>query len=430
MLKKILGTFGTRVCCALISFGLLIFNSRQFGPEGVGNIDLFILGVSILQILTSFFGGSSLVYMLPRHDRFQLLFLSYFFGIAVNGLGSVLMIHFKLVPSEYLGQLLLASVCFSLYAVNTSVMLSEERIRLYNLFVLSPWLLLVLSLWIQMYFFHYRDVGCYMNAYTGSYAVLAVLSFCFMRNAPGKHSLKGMGNVLRKMISYGFAIQVANLSQLLNYRLSYYVVDRSMGRAPLGLYGTNTKLCESVWLLPKSVATIQYARISNAGNDRLYAKKVTLAFFKLTLFFSLCCTLLLVLFPAPWIAAVFGSKFAAIKPLMWVSAFGIVLLSGNVILSHYFAGTGNYKVNTTASLLGLGISLLFLIPIYCLQPGSIRFSFSQWVCLATVCSYAGSFSYTLYRFCKETGATWSDFLYRKEDRLRFQEEIHRIFRNQ
>lgn len=74
------------------------------------------------------------------------------------------------------------------------------------------------------------------------------------------------------MLTYGFAIQIANFAQLLNYRLSYYIIEFCSGRKALGVFDLGTKLSEAVWILPKSMATVQYARISNSKENKIYAK--------------------------------------------------------------------------------------------------------------------------------------------------------------
>jgi len=115
MLKKVIGTFGSRVLCTFITLGIVIINSHVFGSEGLGTIGLFILGITILQNLTSFVGGPSLVYMLPRNDNFQLIFLSYIFNLLINIVGSILLVVFHLIEKEFLWQLLFASIFFSFY---------------------------------------------------------------------------------------------------------------------------------------------------------------------------------------------------------------------------------------------------------------------------------------------------------------------------
>ncbi len=426
MLKKILGTFGTRIFCALLSFALVILNARCFGREGVGCIGLFVLGISILQILTSFVGGPSLVYLFPRHDRFQLIFLSVTTSTLVNVCGSAFLLFFNKVPQEYASALYVASVCFSLYYVNTMILLSTERIRLYNLLAVLQVGLLALLLLFQLFVLKRQGTRCYTDAYALTFLLMAILSFCLVGKEFRWGHFRGMGLLLKKMLSYGFVIQVANLSQLFNYRLSYYVVDGCLGRSALGLFETGNKLSESVWLLPKSVSTVQYARISNAGDDRAYARKVTLAFFKVTLLCSLLLSLCLLCIPAAWIAAVFGCAFAAVKPLMYVLAAGIVIFSGNIILSHYFSGLGNYKVNTVASLIGLAVTVALLLPMAFFRPFSGMMPFLQSICCVNVCSYTASFLYTLYRFRKDSGAVWKDFLPEKEDVRRMKEEIRKM----
>jgi len=73
MFEKIIGTFGTRVICTLLTLGIVVINTNSFGSEGLGIIAIFVLNITILQILTSFIGGGSLIYMLPRYNNFQLV---------------------------------------------------------------------------------------------------------------------------------------------------------------------------------------------------------------------------------------------------------------------------------------------------------------------------------------------------------------------
>ena len=94
MLKKIFGTVFVRFVCSVIAFVLTIINAKFFQSEGVGTISLFVLGISLLQIFTSFFGSATLVYMLPKHDPFQLIFITYVASFVVNLIGSIIMLSF------------------------------------------------------------------------------------------------------------------------------------------------------------------------------------------------------------------------------------------------------------------------------------------------------------------------------------------------
>jgi Na+-driven multidrug efflux pump len=109
--------------------------------------------------------------------------------------------------------------------------------------------------------------------------------------------------------------------------------------------------------------------------------------------------------PTQWIGWVFGNEFIESKKIIYALGCGIVVLSCNIILSHYFSGFGKYKINAIASLTGLivtaGLSIAFIF-------GTNKELFSGMdiifiMGLITSFSYLSSFVCTLIYFVKDTG---------------------------
>jgi O-antigen/teichoic acid export membrane protein len=287
MFVNIIGTLGTRIICTLLTLVIIIVNSNTFGSGGVGLIGLFVLNITVLQIITSFVGGPSLVYMLPRCDKFQLLFLSYLFSIVANGLGTFILYLLEYVSTEHVWHLYLSSFFLALFSINSLYLLSQENIRLYNIFILIQVVIHLLILIILLFVCKITDVSAYMYSYGISYLLSFVGSLYYVVKDVRYRGVSKIFYLFGQMFKYGFLIQLANLSQLLNYRMSYYVIEFIVGLKPLGLFDLGTKLSEAIWIFPRSISTVQYTRISNCGNDKVYAKKITLSFLKITFIFSL-----------------------------------------------------------------------------------------------------------------------------------------------
>ncbi len=429
MIKKVIGTFGTRIFCTLITFGLVVINTNEFGSKGLGTIGLFILGLTIIQNLTSFVGGPSLIYMLPRHNKFQLIFLSYNFTILINIIGTFILFIFNLIPREFIWHLLLASTFFSFYSIHSLFILSAEKIKTYNILAILQITSQLLLMLILLYLFNIKTVASYIYAYLISYILMTIISIPYVWKNIKIESLKNSFSLLKQMLNYGFVIQIANFAQLLNYRLSYYIIEFCSGGKALGLFDLGTKLSEAVWILPKSMATIQYARISNCKENKLYAKKLTLAFLKLAFVFSLIATVLLILFPASWIALIFGPEFFEAKIILYILALGIILFSCNTIIAHYFSSFGLYKINTYASIIGLivtvGIGLSF-IPIFKNIPYR---NVLMYIAGITTFSYTTSFIYTFIKFIKDAKIKSTDFKVTANDFSILTNEIKKIIKH-
>jgi O-antigen/teichoic acid export membrane protein len=217
------------------------------------------------------------------------------------------------------------------------------------------------------------------------------------------------------MIKYGFLIQIANFSQLLNYRLSYYVIKFIVGVKPLGLFDLGTKLSEAIWIFPKSISTVQYTRISNCGDDKVYAKRITLSFLKLTFVFAIIATIFLFCIPSQWLGLIFGNEFVESKKIIYALGSGIVLLSCNIILSHHFSGFGNYKVNTIASTIGLIVTGCLSIPVFFLSNNFSSLDIIFIMGLITSLSYSSSFLYTFICFVKDVNLKLNELRISKQD---------------
>lgn len=402
----------------IIMFVVVIINTNTFGAEGTGTIALVILGLTLLQVLTSFVGGTSLVYLTPRKSIFQLLLLSYSWALISNVTGLTILYACNLIPREFIAHLIVLTFIYSIYFINIGIMQGKEDIKIFNLNQLSQALLLILSLVGALLFCKTKNIvpsiGIYLYAFIFSYLVPTIFSCFYIAKRIDKPNFDHIGSLLKEMFQLGFWIQLANLTQLLTYRLNYYLIKGQIGSKPLGIYDLGTKLSEAIWIFPKSICLVQYARISN-NHEGDYAVKLTLGLLKIVFIFSLIAILLLLALPASFIAWVFGPDFINSKPVIDSLLPGILFLACMSILSHFFAGYGKYWINAIGSIIGLTVTAALgftLIPLAMKSSTLLALRTAGWI---SSTAYLASLIFTLICFFKSTNVKMRDFLITKAD---------------
>ena len=394
MTDKILGTFLNRLLVTAILFAVVVINTNSFGAEGTGTIVLIILGLTLLQVLNNFVGGSTLVYLVPQRSNFQLLSLSYIWMIISNIIGIIVLGLLNLVPREYLLFLFALSVIYNIYFIHISIMQGKEDIKLFNILQLTQAILLILllstALAVQHWMHRPAEIRTYLWAFLCSYLIPAVISSVYIARRIRKESLHGSGKLFLEMVRLGFWTQLANLAQLLTYRMG-------------------TKISEAVWIIPKSICVVLYARVANSQEED-YTKRITLSLLKFVLVVVLFAVLVLWLLPPEFIAWVFGPDYASSKPVINSLLPGIVALSCMSILSHYFAGHGKFHINAISSLIGLAVTAGLGITWLAAAAKTDTLGALQVAGHISSIAYSCSFLFTLICFVRRTHATARDFL--------------------
>jgi O-antigen/teichoic acid export membrane protein len=429
MTEKILGTFLNRLLTTAIMFAVIIINTNQFGPEGTGTIAIVILGLTLLQVLSNFVGGSTLVYLTPQRDNFQLLLLSYAWMLVSTSIGVCLLDQFDLVPNEYILFLFILSIIINVYFIHIGIIQGKEDIKLYNLLQLTQAVLLILLLGVTLFLHHHFGwsihIRIYLRLYLISYLVPCIISCFYIRQNVSYQSFDGIWRMFGEMVKLGCWTQVANLAQLLTYRTNYFLIQRFINDKSLGIYDLGSKISEAVLIIPKSICVVEYARISN-NQDPEYSKLLTLSLLKFVLAVILIAVLVLWLLPASFFGFIFGPEYAESKPVINSLLPGIVSLSCLSILSHYFAGHGKFYINAIGSFIGLAVTVALGFtwlsgasktdPVHALQIAGYISSIA----------YTCTFVYTLVCFVIQTKAVPHDFMITREDFKLLKESISSI----
>jgi O-antigen/teichoic acid export membrane protein len=129
---------------------------------------------------------------------------------------------------------------------------------------------------------------------------------------------------------------------------------------------------------------VQNARIVNS-NDLNYSVRITIQLLKVSFLLVFGVVIILQFIPASFYQFLFGEEFGDIRIVILTVSPGILFFCISFILSGLFAGTGNFKYNTIASVAGLIITIplvMILIPKYGLIGAGITASISY--CAHTV----------------------------------------------
>ncbi len=425
MFKKIAGTVGTRALTAVLAFITWTLNAHYLGPENLGTISLIIFSVTIIQLFTNFMAGAALIYLTPRTGIYKLFIPAYAWSFAITLVAACLLQLIgtvfpvlEIIPAGYFLPVLFLAWVMSFASANYMLLLGLERVHAYNLISLVQVVVLVLILLLMLFGIRSYEVMAYYQALFVSYCLAMVLGLAALYPSFKKVPLSGMKELIREILRFGTYVQFANIFQTMNYRLSLKFVDFYLGRAAVGILSLGMQLAEGMWLISRSIATVQYSRLSNEMNYD-YSVRLTLTLAKIAWVVTGLGMLVLLAIPKFVFVAIFSARFGDVKLVIASLAAGIVSLSVSMIFSGFFSSINKPYHNTISSAIGFVFTIvmgLLLIPKYGIMGAGIS---------ATI-SYTSLTIYQFIIFSKLTRLKAHDFLLTKLEISTLISEIRKI----
>ncbi|MEO8591126.1 MAG: polysaccharide biosynthesis C-terminal domain-containing protein [Flavobacteriales bacterium] len=402
MIRPVAGTVVSRVAIVAMNLLVVVVAGRALGTTGLGTISLLVLGITFILVLNNVVGGGGIVYLLPRHGAAALRWPSYAWALGTAAVARLVLHRWQLVPEGLADHTVALAFLQAIIGIHLAILLGRERIGVHNALLVfqAAALLLVFAVLVRH---DTADVMDYVLAAYAAHGATALLStIASIRHTADRRAIAPTGHPVVDLFRQGAIAQAANGMQLLNYRLAYYLIKRSIGIPAVGIYSVTSQLAESTWLVPKSLGLVLYARMSNTeGMER--QRDLTLAVLKVALAVALLFTVVLVLLPDALYQLVFGPEVTGIAKLVLLLAPGLLAMAASQALSHYLSGTGRVWHNAIGSGLGAVATLALgfsLIPKYGLPGAAITASIA----------YCTSTLYQVVVFHRLTGARLRHFV--------------------
>ena len=353
--RHIVWQFFTRFGAAAFSLFIGVLISRHLGTEGRGTHGLYIASVALIHLSTNWFGGASLVYLSPRHPVPGLIRMSALWTSLFTLLCWLLLYGIGILPQGFEIHLLVSVLLFVWWNNLANILLGKENTGAYNTLMVTHPLFTALVLLAGLNFTGY-GFAVFVYGYGVAQFFNLLLAVYYLRHSLSQVE-RGKDPVLfRVFLKHGFYIQLANLTQFFNYRLLYFLIDARFGKGFLGVYSNALSLAESVWMITRSISTVQFARITNS-NDPLKSRELTAKLARVSAALSFACLVVLVFLPDRFFTWLFGPGFEGIHHLLLLLSPGILAMSVSNIYAHFFAGTGQNRVNFFGSLSKLAVVL-------------------------------------------------------------------------
>jgi len=404
MFKKILHTFGITAFSAILNLVVAVLLSQYLGPSGKGSQSLILTTISFILIFSNLVGGATIVYLIPRFNTILLIIPSYFWTVLMSLVSFFILKLTGLIESKYIVHVCILAIIYSVTSIHSNILIGMQRIKESNNLVLLQSVLLVVCLLLSFIAFRIFTINSYIIALYISMGSSMLLSSFLISASFKEIKLNNYIQylpVVKQMFTFGFQNQIAHITQMLSFRLSYYVIEEYIGIAAVGVYSNGISIAESIWMVAKSMSLVQYSYISNSTN-REESARITLLLVKAGLFASLLLFIPLLLIPVEAYVFIFGQGFSDIKPVIITLLPGILIYNFSILFGHYFSGTGRYNINGRISAIGLAVSVILyftLIPLYSIKGAG----------LATSLSYIFTSLLFLWYFAKEN-KNWRTYL--------------------
>lgn len=342
-----------------------------------------------MQIITEIYTGSTLVYFIPKFHLKRLYLAGFTWTSASILILNVIFFIFEIGSIDLWHHVLFLSFISILHGFHMVILLGKYRIRMYSILLFMQPLTLLIVLCLNIFLFDIRTVHASIMAMYISWSLaLLVSGLCVYKEIRADDNpvkLLPFNTVIKK----GVMNQLGNLAHTLSSRYNYYLIGTN---ALVGVYSGASSLIESVLVISASVSPVVLTYIAG-GKDETNSSKVTFLLAKISFLLSCICVLIILLVPNQIFVFLLGADFEHVKLLMLNLAPGVLCISFVSVISHYFSGLGEQKVQLLANTLGLSVILLA-------SPWLIRHLSLVGACYATSLAYAVQALVLLFFFMK------------------------------
>ncbi len=404
MIKNIISSFFARAGVAIVNLCVLLIASRQMGSEVVGQISLLILNIAVIQSVVEIYSGSTLIYFIPKLNVVKVYVVGLLWIVFVALACNLLLLILGIVEYTFVHHVIILSILFSLHAFHLIVILGKEKIKHYNfLAVLQP-IMLLIFLYQFVLVQGDKSFSAYLSALYFSIVPAFIVSGLTFWFGQKNKTTANESFQFKQILSNGFINQMANLSHTLSNRLNYYLLGAS---ALVGVYANSTSLVESLWVISASISPLLLTHVANQRDEHNQGR-LTLLLAKVCFLLSLLGVLALYFLPASFFTYLLGKDFYDTKYVMLYLAPGVLCISFSSILSHYFSGLGMQKIQLSANLSGL------LVTVFCAW-FFIRYFGIYGACITATLSYATQALFLTAVFLKHNAFKVSSLLGLKKD---------------
>jgi O-antigen/teichoic acid export membrane protein len=346
--------------------------------------------LAIIVIFNNILAGNSVVYFMNKVGLSRLILPAALWIILSTTIAAFVFSFLHTQQSYFI--LLPITLITSFLALNLLIFIGKEKIQLFNIFSLLPSFLLLMFSFGFIYLFKNRTVNGYLFSYFLSQAAVFIISLILIRKYLIKKEIGISKEIVKKAFNYGWKNELSYFIQFLNYRLSYFFILYYQDITSVGLFSVAIVVSESIWLMAKSITTVQYSKIVNLDNPN-GAIELTKKSAKLSLYATLAMLVVLAVIPSWVFGFVFGKDFGPIKQLLFLLMPGILSIAVSNVYGHYFAALNQMRVLIVKSTIGLVFTVVLsviLIPLWNLKGA----------CIVTSASYLSSSVYLFIAFYK------------------------------
>src|SRR6185369_83105 len=107
MFNKITSTLIAKILTAFLSLATVVLISQYLGAEGKGQASMIVFGTTLILLVSNIVGGAALVYLVPRYNLFQLVFVSSLWSIIISAPAWILFSVFHICPEPFIKHVIL-----------------------------------------------------------------------------------------------------------------------------------------------------------------------------------------------------------------------------------------------------------------------------------------------------------------------------------
>lgn len=385
MLKKIIFAFQANFLVTVLNLIIILITSRYLGAAGRGYLSIIATYLGIIQLITGIIGPGTLPFLLRKFNYASIFFLAVLWSVTISIITTFLLTLVGFINREISIVFFLNAFTGSIFFLNIRMLISNNKLRWYNLLVILQPVIILACLFAFDNNFNRND---FFNFQFASYLIIILISTIILK---GDIFKKPQISTIKKLTSEAFTLgafnQLSSFTQLINYRLSFLFLEKFSGLKSVGIFSIILSIANVVWLFSTTVGTLIGEEMNRFKDNYYKGLQLINKYLKVTITVSLMFLVIINLLPSAVYVYILGLEFDSIRNYLMIFSPAILIFSISKVSAFYFSSLGRVRVSFYASVIGLiptlaGIWLIKYLDIYgVIISTTLSFSFSTFVFL-------------------------------------------------